>query len=163
VIEFERHISELTFKQEIGSFWETNRFPKTEWFFHRVLQDSVWAVDVGKDYWQRPRPYVVLTNLAEGPPERFSGSYPSGHSALAAVCALLLADIFPDKAEAILSKGRAIGRRRVILGRHYPTDIDAGRVLGQRIVQEMRRNRQFRRDFREVKSELRSWAEGNHL
>ena len=163
VIEFERHLSVFTFRPEVGSFLETNRCPKAEWFFHRVLQDSVWVVDVGKDYWERPRPYVVVTNLAEGPPERFSGSYPSGHSALATVCALLLADIFPEKAEAILSKGTEIGRRRVILAKHYPTDIVAGRVLGQRIVQEMRRNRQFRHDFREAKSELRSRAEANHL
>ena len=161
VIEFERHISVFTFKPVIGESFETNQLPKTAWFFHRVLQDSVLVVDVGRNYWERPRPYLIATNLADGPPERFSGSYPSGHSTLATVCALLLADIFPDKAEAILSKGKEIGWHRVILGRHYPSDIYAGRTLGRRIVQEMRRNRLFRHDFREARMELLSWAQAN--
>lgn len=160
VVELEKHLSVFIFKPVIGGFFETNRLPKTEWFFHRVLQDAVLVVDVGKDYWERPRPYVIETNLADGPPERFSGSYPSGHSTIATVFALLLAEIFPDKSDAILSKGKEIGWHRVILGRHYPTDIYSGRILGQHIVQELHRNRQFRRDLKEVRMELTPWVEG---
>lgn len=159
----EKHISVFTFAPVVGDFFQTNRFPKSERFFHRVLLDAVLVIDTGKDYWDRPRPYVIETNLVDGPPEKFSGSYPSGHSTLATVFSLLLSEIFPEKAEAILAKGREIGWHRVVLGRHYPTDIYAGRVLGQRIVQEMQKDYQFRRDFKQAKNELRSWLRRNTL
>ena len=157
----EKRVSVFTFTPVVGDFFQTNRFPKAERFFHRVLLDSVLVVDTGKDYWERPRPYVVDTNLVDGPPEKFSGSYPSGHSTLGTVFSLILCEIFPEKAEAILAKGREIGWHRVILGKHYPTDIYAGRVLGQRIVQEMQKNRQFRHDLREARNEIRSWLRRN--
>ena len=47
-----------------------------------------------------------------------------------------------------------IGWNRVVAGVHYPSDILAGRVLGQAIVREMRRNPQFIHDLAEVKAEL---------
>jgi acid phosphatase (class A) len=157
----EKHVSAFTFAPVVGDFFQTNQFPKSERFFHRVLLDAVLVIDTGKDYWERPRPYVIDTNLVDGPPEKFSGSYPSGHSTLGTVFSLILSEIFPEKAEAILSKGREIGWHRVILGKHYPTDIYAGRVLGQRIVQEMQKNRQFRRDLKEATIEIRSWLRRN--
>jgi acid phosphatase (class A) len=155
----ERRVSPFTFTPVIGGFFLTNRFPKTETFFRRVLRDTDMVVEAGKVYWERPRPYVADTNLFDGDVDRFSGSYPSGHSTLGTVFALLLSDIFPDQREAILAKGKEIGWHRVMLAKHYPTDIFAGRVLGQRIVQEMRKDRRFRRDLRAVRLELLSWRE----
>ena len=73
---------------------------------------------------------------------------------LGTALALVLADLFPDKREAILAEGRAIGWHRVQLGRHYPTDIYAGRVLAQAIVQEMKKNKRFEKDFAEAKAEI---------
>src|SRR5262249_5708987 len=114
-------------------------------------------VSAGKLYWNRPRPYVVDTNLFDGEEERFEGSYPSGHSTLATVLALLLIDIFPEQKEAILSKAQEIGWHRVLMAKHYPSDIYAGRVLGRGIVQELKRNPGFKQDFREVRREILSW------
>ena len=158
----ERRISVFTFASVIGSFFETNRFPKAEIFFRRVSQDTDKAVAAGKMYWNRPRPYVLDTNLFDGEEERFEGSYPSGHSTLATVLALLLADIFPEQKEAILYKAEEIGWHRVLMAKHYPTDINAGRVLGRGIVQELKRNRRFKQDFREARLEILSWIRENN-
>jgi len=57
------------------SFFQTNRFPKTEAFFQRVLRETDAVVDAGKGFWMRPRPYLVDTNLLDGEMEKFSGSY----------------------------------------------------------------------------------------
>jgi len=94
--------------------------------------------------WNRRRPYLVDTNLLDGGDvEKFSGSYPSGHSTRGTVLAMLLAEMFPEHREAILSKGREIVWHRVILGKHYPTDVYAGRVLAQGIVRQMKSNGLF--------------------
>lgn len=67
---------------------------------------------------------------------------------------MLLAELVPDKRDAILAVGRDIGWRRVIGASHYPTDIYAGRMLAQAIVSELKAAPDFQRDFREVKTEI---------
>jgi acid phosphatase (class A) len=152
----------FSFAPAIGSFFQTNRFPKTEVLFQGVLKETDRVVDAGKDFWKRPRPYLVDTNLLDdGEMEKFSGSYPSGHSTRGTVFALLLAELFPDQRDAILSKGREIGLHRVVLGKHYPTDIYAGRVLAQAIVRQMRSSHAFRHDFNEAKAEINFWRKAH--
>jgi acid phosphatase (class A) len=70
------------------------------------------------------------------------------------VLALVLADLFPDRQEAILAEARAIGWHRIEIARHYPTDIYAGRVLARAIVREMKKSDSFQKDFNEARAEL---------
>jgi acid phosphatase (class A) len=118
--------------------------PQNEAFFQRVLKETDAVVDAGKGFWMRPGPYLVDTNLLDGETEKFSGSYPSGHSTRGTAFALLLWELLAGGRDSILAKGREIGWHRVMLGKHYPSDIYAGRVLGQSIVRQMKANRAFR-------------------
>lgn len=143
----------FTFTPAIGDFFQRGKFPKTEAFFHRVQGDAASVVDNAKDYYKRPRPYKIDPSLAGGKLET-SFSYPSGHSTESMVLALVLADLFPDKHDAIIAVARGIGWHRVEYGRHYPTDIYAGRVLAQAIVNQMKQDPAFQKDFAEAKEEL---------
>jgi acid phosphatase (class A) len=143
----------FTFTPAIGDFFQPGKFPKTEEFFHHVQGDAASVVDNAKDYWKRPRPYAIDPSLAGGKLET-SFSYPSGHSTESMVLALVLADLFPDKHDAIVAVARNIGWHRVEYARHYPTDIYAGRVLAQAIVREMKKSPAFQRDFAEAKAEI---------
>jgi acid phosphatase (class A) len=149
----EKKFSAFTFAPEIGDFFRADKLPRTEEFFHAVEKDAESVVDNAKDHWKRPRPYSIDPSLAGGKLEK-SFSYPSGHSTESMVLGLVLADLFPDQREAILAKARQIGWHRVEIGRHYPTDIYAGRVLAQAIVREMRQDSAFQRDFSAVKAEI---------
>jgi acid phosphatase (class A) len=42
----------------------------------------------------------------------------------------------------------------VLIGKHYPTDVYAGRVLGQAIVRELLANASFRNDLEQAKLEV---------
>ncbi len=112
-------------------------------------------LDAAKDYWKRQRPYQLDAHLSLGPPEPSFG-YPSGHSTRGTVEALLLADLFPEKKEAILAIGRKIGWDRVLIGKHFPTDIYAGRVLGQAIVRNLMARPAFQHDLAEAKAEVQA-------
>ncbi len=151
----EKKFSIFTFAPAIGGFLAPGKFRQTEVFFESVRQDAATIADLGKDYWRRSRPYTVEPSLAAGKLEK-SYSYPSGHATEGMVLALLLADLFPDRREAILEVGRNLGWHRLWIGRHYPTDIFAGRMLAQAIVREMRTNSHFRHDFAKVKAEIGS-------
>jgi acid phosphatase (class A) len=158
LVRSEKRVYLTSFADAIGGVFQTNRFPKAEAFLRRVLEDTDIEVNAGKELWKRPRPYLVDTNLLmEGESEKLSGSYPSGHSTRATVLALILAEMFPERREAILSRGREIGWHRVVLAKHYPTDIYAGRVLAQAIVFQLKLNRNFRHDFKAAQAEIRTW------
>jgi acid phosphatase (class A) len=149
----EKKFDIFNFTPAIGPFFVPGKFPKTEAFFHRVQKDAETVTDHAKDFYKRPRPYVLDPSLASGKLEK-SFSYPSGHSTESMVLALVLADLFPDKRDAIIAEARNIGWHRVEIARHYPTDIYAGRVLAQAIVREMKTNPDFQRDFAEVQAEV---------
>ena len=149
----EKKFDIFNFTPAIGPFFVPGKFPKTEAFFHHVQKDAETVTDHAKDFYKRPRPYALDPGLASGKLEK-SFSYPSGHSAESMVLALVLADLFPDKRDAIIAEARTIGWHRVEIARHYPTDIYAGRVLAQAIVHQMKKSDAFEKDFVEVKAEL---------
>src|SRR5271170_1582370 len=149
----ERKFNIFDFAPAIGDFFQPGRFPATEAFFHNVQKDAEKVTDSAKDYYKRPRPYVVDPSLAVGKLEK-SYSYPSGHSTESMVLALVLAGVFPDKHDAIIAEARNIGWHRVEIARHYPTDIYAGRVLAQAIVREMNKNPDFQHDLAAAKAEI---------
>lgn len=149
----EEKLSVWVFAPAIGTYFDAARLPKTAAFFKRVQHTTETFEEEGKNFWKRPRPYVVDPSLANGKPEK-SFSYPSGHSLRGTVYALVLADLVPDKRDAILAKGREIGWHRVELARHYPTDIYAGRVLAQAVVRELKTDPAFEKDFADIKAEL---------
>jgi acid phosphatase (class A) len=149
----EKEFSIFNFTPAIGDFFQPGKFPKTEAFMHNVQTDGAAVADYAKDIWKRPRPFMIDHTLATGKLEK-TFSYPSGHSTESMVLALVLADLFPEKRDAIIAEARSIGWHRVEIARHYPTDIYAGRVLAQAIVRQMKESPDFQRDFAAVQAEI---------
>ena len=149
----ERKFNVFNFTPAVGDFFQSDNLPKTTAFFHRVQTDAESVVDNAKDFYKRPRPYVIDPSLAAGKLET-SYSYPSGHSTETMTLGLVLAEVFPDKRDAIVAHARLMGWHRIEIARHYATDIYAGRVLAQAIFREMKANPDFQRDLAEVKAEI---------
>ncbi len=141
----------------IGPWFQKGKFPKTEALFAEVEAETKAVTSAGKAHWQRLRPYqvdpVAIPHAVEH--EKLTDySYPSGHSTRGTIYALLLAELFPAQREAILAKGREVGWLRVKGGVHYPTDIYAGRVLGQALARDFLANPAFQADLAAAKAEL---------
>ena len=153
----EKKFSIFTFAPAIGGFLTPGKLPRMEAFFEYVQQDAASLADLGKEYWKRPRPYTIEPSLASGKLEKSFG-YPSGHATEGMVLALVLAELFPDRRKGILATGCDLGWHRVWIGRHYPTDIYAGRVFALAIVRELKANVGFQHDLSEVRAEIASKA-----
>jgi acid phosphatase (class A) len=151
----EKKFSVFNFTLAVGPFFVETNLPKTAAFFEKVQKDAETVTDLGKDFFRRPRPYTTDPSLNNGKLEK-SFSYPSGHSTESMVLALVLADLLPDKHEAILAHARQMGWHRVQIARHYPTDIYAGRMLAQAIVRELKQNGDFLKNRAAVKAEIES-------
>jgi len=149
----EKKFSIFNFAPAIGQFFQPGKLPKTDAFFQRLQEEAAVVTDNAKLHWKRPRPFTIDPSLASGKLEK-SFSYPSGHSTEATVLALVLADLFPARRDDVIAVGRDLGWHRVLIARHYPTDIYAGRVLARAIVREMKLNADFQRDFAEARKEI---------
>ena len=153
----DNNLSLFLFARAVGPELAPGKFPKTEALFKEVKKEIGEPIDVAKDHWKRLRPYQVDENLSFGWKEK-SFSYPSGHATRGTVYAWLLAEIFPEHREAVLQVGREIGWDRVLIGMHFPTDIQAGRVLGRAIVRELQTSPAFQHDLAEAKAEAQATA-----
>jgi len=112
--------------------------PHLNMLLRRVRADASRANDMAKDYYKRQRPYLAHGDASCTPQEKLKNdSYPSGHSSIGWAWALALAEIAPERADAILARGLAYGRSRVICGVHWQSDIEAGRVVGASVVSRL--------------------------
>ena len=73
-------------------------------------------------------------------------SYPSGHSTIAHVFALILADLVPERRAEFLARADAAALNRVIGGVHHPSDIEAGKRLADLLYAEFLKSPAFRAD-----------------
>ena len=149
----EKKFNVFNFTEAVGAFFVETNLPKTAAFFQKVQLDAETVTDLGKDFFQRPRPFTTDPTLANGKLEK-SFSYPSGHSTESMTLALVLAELLPEKHDAILAHARAMGWHRVQIARHYPTDIFAGRVLAQAIVKQFKKSDTFEKDLAAAKAEI---------
>ena len=149
------------FTPVIGPWFQPGKFPKLEALFKEVEVESKLVTSAAKKHWKRIRPYHADPVRFPHPVEnekKEDYSYPSGHSTRATAYALLTAELFPAQRDALIAKSREIGWGRVQGGVHYPTDVYAGRVLGQELARELLASPDFQADFAAVKAELAAAA-----
>ena len=123
----------------------------------RANSDLIVMIGAAKDHYQRPRPFVTHegpTCIETEPAFAASGSYPSGHSGAAWLYALLLAELDPDHAAAIVARGRAIGESRVVCGVHYPSDVEGGRLTTTALLAALHGKPEFEADMLAARAEL---------
>jgi len=123
-----------TFACALGIPISQQATPHLNMLLRRSLLDTGLATYAAKDRYQRTRPFAALKEGTCTPAEEAAlakdGSYPSGHAAIGWGWALLLAEMAPDRADAVLQRGHAFGQSRVICGVHWQSDVDNGRVVG---------------------------------
>ena len=82
-----------------------------------------------KNHYQRVRPFQRYGEEVATGESLGQTSYPSGHTNRGWLAALLLVEVNPAAQDAILKRGYEFGQSRVIVGAHWQSDVDAGRVV----------------------------------
>lgn len=83
-----------------------------------------------------------------------NGDYPSGHAAGGWMEALILAELVPERASAILARGRAFGESRAICGVHSLSAVQAGWLAGAAATAALHGSPDFRADLETARGEL---------
>ena len=66
----------------------------------------------------------------------------------------MLAELAPDRAEAILARARAYGESRVICGVHNASSVEAGRMNAQNLFTALKSSDAFKADLAAARAEL---------
>lgn len=138
------------FDEALGITFSPAETPTLAHLLGRMLGDLETIQTPAKRGFTRPRPFVrepAATCITPEPWLAASGSYPSGHAALGWAWALVLAEMAPDRADAVLARGLAYGESRVVCGVHYRSDVEAGRIVGAALVARLKADPAFQADF----------------
>jgi acid phosphatase (class A) len=102
---------------------------------YALLVNSITTVDPmriePKAFYHRQRPFERYGDTMPSHEESFlrgEGSYPSGHSLRGWLIGLVLAQVAPERAEAILARSWDYCNSRVIVGAHWQSDVDNSRT-----------------------------------
>jgi acid phosphatase (class A) len=153
-IKEEVHLNVWLFENVLGPWFTAKDLPATSAFFERIDATEYPVVLSGKKYWDRPRPSLQDKRVHPpiGVPK--NASYPSGHSTLGNLDALVLAELAPDLKEALLARGAQIGNDRIIAGVHFPSDVAAGHTLAQDLFAKFMGSPEFQADLARAKAEI---------
>jgi acid phosphatase (class A) len=123
----------IGFEQVLGTSLSDGSKPHTEMLLRRAMADAGLSTYKAKDNYQRVRPFVengVGTCLPKDEEAlRSDGSYPSGHTAIGWMLALVLTELVPDREDALLKRGYEFGQSRVVCRAHWISDTVGGRVV----------------------------------
>ncbi len=132
--------------------------PRLYTLLRRTFVDAAFSTTPTKKQYKRDRPFEVNKEPSCTPNEQVvlgnDGSYPSGHAAFGWAWALILSEISPEQANAILARGRAFSESRNVCNVHWHSDVVEGRYMGTAAVAVLHADPTFRADLEAAKAEL---------
>ena len=131
---------------------------------YKVLRDGTATCDSicvnAKANYMRRRPFMVFNEPTLYPQDeenlRKNGSYPSGHTILGWSSALLMSEINPDNATEILTRGYRYGENRLVVGAHWQSDTDAGRLAASAAYARLHTNERFLEQMKKAREEFKA-------
>jgi acid phosphatase (class A) len=144
------------YSRTLGEKFTVEALPKTTHMFERVGESEDAVVDAAKPFYGRARPFRANPEIKPLVRQSSSGSYPSGHATRVTAVAIILTSMIPEKRDLIWARAYEYAESRVVGGMHYREDLDAGYRAGSALAAVTMSNPEFRADYPEVRSELRS-------
>jgi acid phosphatase (class A) len=134
------------FSCSLGAELTAQNAPTLVTILGRTTLDAGMAAEAAKQLYRRTRPYLHNEgNICIDKSDALSRSfdYPSGHGSLGWTASLVIAQLAPDKASAVLARGRAYGESRVVCGVHNMSAIEAARTNGAGVFAALQASPEF--------------------
>jgi acid phosphatase (class A) len=117
----------------VGDWASAQTLPQLAAFITELLPEVRPITDKVKEAHARPRPHLALPGLEPAFARPDGYSYPSGHATGAAMFAVLLTAIDPAHAADWERQSELVRLSRLYGGAHFPSDVLAGRRLGEAV------------------------------
>lgn len=138
--------------------FDIEKLPETKALFNQVRYTEDYEAKVFKNHFMRKRPYVTDASIATCVAPEQGGeyaSYPSGHATMGFSMGIILANLIPEKAAAIMDRANLYAENRLVCGVHHRSDIIAGQVLGSLVAVQLLQNGEFQKMMQASREELR--------
>ena len=151
------------FLEIFGEIMEVNlseeKTPAIACYMKAVYDYTGQGIKNAKGSFERQRPFKHFGEPSSIPEEEEKlgqySSYPSGHSTIAWTLALALTAIDDEHEYDIIHLGYELGQSRVIVGYHYQSDVDAGRMAASVTFAKIVSDEEFIRLMNLAKKELK--------
>ncbi|EPK7357566.1 acid phosphatase [Kluyvera ascorbata] len=135
-----------------------------------LIKASEISTGAAKKHFNNPRPFLIQGNTIHLVPDDVvvkdnhpysadAGSFPSGHTNTGYTDALLMAQMIPERFDALVTRGARYGYSRIVLGVHYPLDVMGSRMVAERNVAHYLNDAKYRALFNEARDQLRTALE----
>jgi acid phosphatase (class A) len=131
------------------------KIPLTIALIQRVIDTEDEVTTPAKKGFDRKRPPLVDERIKPLIKLSKSGAYPSGHTTNGTATAIVVAKMLPEKRAELMQRAKDYAWSRMIVGVHYPTDLEAGYASGALLAQAVMQNADFQKEFEPAKAELR--------
>ena len=132
------------FSKAMGIKLSKKKTPEILKLVMTASEDAHIAANEAQAYFKRTKPFVLFHEQSMKGPGHVDtfkdkkNSYPSGHATRGWAYALVLSDVAPDNAEALNKCASDFAMDRVIMGRHWMSDIEAGKTLATAVITKVR-------------------------
>ncbi|WP_432699594.1 acid phosphatase [Kluyvera cryocrescens] len=135
-----------------------------------LIKASEVSTGAAKKHFNNPRPFLIQGNSIHLVPDDVvvkdnhpysadAGSFPSGHTNTGYTDALLMAQMIPERFDALVTRGARYGYSRIVLGVHYPLDVMGSRMVAERNVAHYLNDAKYRALFNDARDQLRTALE----
>ncbi len=152
----EAFLTGFEFSSILGPWFTAKNLPKTAALMRELILADTAIVEPIKAHFSRQRPYQIDPRIKPCIPLDPTAGYPSGHAARTRILALTLAEIFPDQKSQLLSLADRIPQLRIMAGLHFPSDIAAGKLIGEKIFEAMTQSPAYQSALAQVRAECLS-------
>lgn len=150
------------FSCAVGAALTPETAPKTLALVQKAGTDTARQSGAAKNRFQRARPFTIdrgpvcepLSALYDERNKRMSYDYPSGHSTWGWTWALVLASAVPERAQAILNRGRSYADSRFVCGSHNESAVEAGMLSASAVMTVVGTKPDYQRDLAATRAEL---------
>jgi acid phosphatase (class A) len=133
------------------------RLPHVQQLVQDVEDDARLYVRVAKKHFRRLRPREIEPAIQPCIGDVAADlSYPSGHATYGYLVGYLLADMVPARRAQLLERAAGFARQRMVCGVHFPSDVWAGRIGAEWLMQRLRGNPRFVAARERAAQELRA-------
>lgn len=147
-----------TFTCALGVGITQSDMPHLWLLLQRSARDLGATTRTAKEHYKRQRPFMVNGQPICTPEYtkqlEHDGSYPSGHTTTGWGWALILAELAPDRTDALMVRGRSVGESRNVCNVHWHSDVMQGRLIAAGTVARLHAEQEFRADLEAARTEL---------
>ena len=144
--------------RSIGTWFNADSLPLTAALAANVWKDAEYLIWKYKNYFIRIRPYKLEPKL-QNLEETNWAAYPSGHATNSYVNAYLYSELLPEFSSFFIKDAYDMAHSREIIGVHYPSDSESGRVLAWQLVKRLLTCEKFKKDFEAAREEIKKAKE----